>query len=160
MHSPKNPCYVSSFFSVRISILSQKVNAPALAEMGNPTFAPWVELAQKLGAFAIASSDVPATEEKETYNLSVCGDEINKAGKLLATAAALGMAGAKGLPPCNMISAQSILKLCGTEVSLKKEICFIIYCLNFVQISQRFELGKELRELFVVFFIKNYLEKH
>ena len=90
-----------------------QVNAPALSEMGNPTFAPWVELAKNLGTFVIGSSDVV---EKETYSLSVCGDDINNAGKLLATAAALGISVGKGLPQCNMISAQSVLKEGGTEV--------------------------------------------
>ena len=93
-----------------------KVNAPALAEMGNPVFAPWVELAQKLGAY-VADSSQQADNDKTTYNLSICGKEINKAGKLLATAAALGVASAtEGVPPCNLISAQSVLKDFGSEV--------------------------------------------
>ena len=88
--------------------------------MGNPTFAPWVELAKKLSTFVISSSGAEAT-----HTLSACGDDISKAGKLLATAAALGMALGRGLPQCNMISAQSVLKDSGTEVCLTILFCFV-----------------------------------
>lgn len=98
-----------------------QVNAPALAEMGNPTLAPWMELAKKLSTFVISSSGAEAI-----HTLSACGDDISKAGKLLATAAALGMALGRELSQCNMISAQSVLKDSGTEVCLTIPFLFCV----------------------------------
>ncbi|XP_066929361.1 D-3-phosphoglycerate dehydrogenase-like [Clytia hemisphaerica] len=79
------------------------VNAPALSQLANPLYAPWVELAQKLGSLASNLSD------SANLTLHLDGDELKPATRLLNTALCFGLAKAKGLD-CNMISAVSLLK--------------------------------------------------
>jgi len=79
--------------------------------MGNPCFAPWVELSRKLGAVTSAMEKAPSG----TYTVTAAGDDISKASKLLASAVAHGIATERGLPS-NMISAMSVLKQSGLEV--------------------------------------------
>ena len=80
--------------------------------MGNPQFAPWVELGRKLG-MVISKLE---NSTSGTYTVAAAGNEISNASKLLVSAVAHGVVMGRGLPS-NMISAMSILKQSGVEVT-------------------------------------------
>ena len=75
----------------------------------------WFEIAQKLGV-SVADSSQQTDNGKTTT----------------ATAAALGVASAtEGVPPCNLINAQSVLKDFGSEViRYNNFLCLFSYILD------------------------------
>lgn len=99
------------------------VNAPALANMGNPVFAPWVQLAQKLGSI-LGAMEKSASSGK--FDIVCEGECFRHAGKLFVSAVALGVAKSKGCR-ANMISAMNVLKNAGFEVTCKSSTGEALY---------------------------------
>lgn len=94
-------------------LLSFKVNAPALGDMGNPLYQPWVKLAEKLGVLV---STLHNTLKEVT--IVHTGNALSSITRLLSAAVCFGMA--KGLKlEANMINGYSLIKGKGIEVANK-----------------------------------------
>jgi len=80
------------------------VNAPALAELANPEYKPWIEAAEKLGKlFASFNKDI------EKVSIITHGNCLSSATRLLSASFSCGIAKIMD-PSANIINSVSILK--------------------------------------------------
>lgn len=86
------------------------VNAPALAESGNPAFKPYMALAERLGKI----TGVLCGETKE-LTVQTSGESLKSASRLLSTAVSYGVAKQHNAN-ANLINANSILKELNIQV--------------------------------------------